>query len=648
MPLNDIGYYAAYPSQFIDTENFDEISLAQGTVELDSPVISAAGGLMSMTMLDPSVKPGGLFDVSYGSYSTAREFLRLDSGLIGNSGVRAFGSYSQTNGNNWHGPGHGDRQHVDFKIVKEWGENRIAWSGEWHNAVTPLYPQPTLAGFQQYGANGAPNNYDFNYAPGDTNFYRLYTGTFRLFYTSIPSRLKLADNLTLNVTPYWQYGYGNSPYGGALAQDGNYEGTALVGPLTIPHYAADGGTVNADPTLETPVAVLANFTDLQYRAGLVDKLTYRMGDNSIIVGSWEDYSDETDVQSYSALTPSGEIDGGLWADGRNGFVLLPDGQRYLAGQDHVITQTFEPFIADQLHLLNDRLSFEVGFKYAMVRRRGANGVPGPQDGIEIDNNEPLPRAAVSYRFDPENQIFANISTNFRTPSEQTFFNAYYDGQIYSAANANLKPEYSTSEDLGYRHAGPFLTASVSVFNFYFTNRQEVTVDASDIQKSINVGSQTTYGVDVEAGTRPWRHVSPYVSFEYLHSVEDNNFLFGTSYLQTAGKTSIRSPKVQAALGLTYDDGVFFGNVNVKYVDAQYSTFLDDEGIPAYTTANLGLGVRLPRYGLKAGPELKLNVINLTGQTYLASVASPTATATLSPTYYLAGGRAVVFSLTQAF
>ncbi|GBR29724.1 hypothetical protein AA11826_0523 [Komagataeibacter oboediens DSM 11826] len=44
MPLNDIAYYNGYPGQFADTENYQSVSLAQGTADLDSPVLNAAGG----------------------------------------------------------------------------------------------------------------------------------------------------------------------------------------------------------------------------------------------------------------------------------------------------------------------------------------------------------------------------------------------------------------------------------------------------------------------------------------------------------------------------------------------------------------------------------------------------------------------------
>ncbi len=646
MPLNDIGYYAAYPSQFIDSENIDEVSLAQGSADLDSPVISAAGGLMNISMLDPSLRPGGSVDASYGSFNTDRGFIRLDSGLIGESGLRGFLSYSRTDSDQWHGPGRVKRQHIDYKLVREWGDgNRMTLTGTYHDGITPSYMLPTLGDFRLYGKN---NTYDAAFSPGDTNFWRLNIGTFRILYMSAPSHLTLTDQLALNVTPYWQYGYGNSPYGTQLTEDGNYEGVAGPYTLSIPNYAATGG------------AVMANYQDLQYRAGLVTKITYTTGHNAIILGDWYDYSDETDTQSYTGISAAG-VPGDIWADTDAGLIPLPNGHLFLAGADHVITQTNELFIADVLHLLDDKMTLEFGFKEAIVARDGTNGLPGPQYHADINNAEPLPRFAWRYQLDPKSQIFASVSTNFRTPSEATFFTNYYGPIPYTLANTDLKPEYSISEELGYRYADTLITASATLFNYNFTNRQIATLSSSQrINESVNAGGQTSRGLDAELGARPWHYLSPYVSFEYLNATIDNDIPAGPDYLPTKGKTAVRSPRVQAGLGIAYDDGRIFGNLNVKYVDKQFSTFMNDESIPSYATVDVGVGYRLPKLGLKARPELKLNVVNIGDTTYLSGVADPTLAArdTLgrrgtvvagsAPSYYLSGGLAVLLTAKQAF
>ena len=656
MPLNDIGYYTAYPSQFIDSENIDEVSLAQGTADLDSPVIAEAGGLMKITMLDPSIHAGGSVDASYGSFNTSRGFIRLDSGLLSDSGVRAFISYSHTGSGQWRGDGRVKRQHVDFKVVKEWGEgNRIALSGEYHDGVTPTYFRPTLQSYEAYGAQAPQTNYANDFTPGGTNYWKDYVGTFRIFYTAMPTRLVLTDHLTLNATPYWQYGYGNNPYEDVYAdQNAVYQGAA--GPYTtrIPNFVADGGSV------------MANFQDLQYRAGIITKLTYTTGVNSIIIGDWYDYSNESDIQSTSGLSLTGEPDD-IWADRSGGLLRILSGpyagQALLSNSDDVVTQTNELFLADTLSLLNDRLSIEAGFKYAMVSRDGVNQVPGPQYHANINDSEPLPRFAAKYQIDKQDMVFVSASTDFRAPSEQTFFNQYYQGSLTYAANTKLKSEYAISEDVGYRYAGPLVTCSFSFFNYNFVNRQIPTLGGGGggVNQSVNAGGQTSRGIDVEAGLTPWHHLSPYASAEYLHAVIDNNIAVGSDYLPTAGKITVRSPRFQAALGLNYDDGRFFGSFDVKYVGSQYSTFMDDEEIPATAVADFGIGYRLPVMGHLPRPQVKLNFINLGGD-YLSGVANPANNAksvmgtrgsmippsSPLPTYFVASGLAVIFMAKQAF
>jgi hypothetical protein len=644
MPLNDIGYYTAYPAQFVDSENIEAVALAQGAADLDSPVISAAGGLIDITMKDPLLRAGGLLDLSYGSYHANREFLRLDSGLLGSSSVRAFISFSHTGADNWRGSGRDKRTHLDFKIVKEWNaDNRVSVVGTYHDGIATSYVMPTLAQFEQYGRSGA-DNYAGNFAQGGADYWPLYVGTFRLFYMSAPSYLGLGDGWRYDATPYWQYGYGNSPAGEVLSATGNYNGTA--GPYTV--AVPGSGVVEAD------------YLDEQYRAGLVQKLTYAAGHNSLELGYWYDYDDEVDSEPFAAVSAAG-LPGDNWQDTQRGLIRLPNGTLLEQGHDHVETQVNMLFVGDTLSLLDGKLRLEAGFKEAMVRRDGTNELPGPQYKALVNSAEPLPRLAARYQVDGANQVFANVTTNFRSPSEATLFDAYYQGALYAAANTNLKPEYSIAEELGYRYQGGMVTAAATFFNYNFTNRQIATlVGANFINESINAGGQTSRGVDVEAGMRPWHGLSPYVSGEYLNATIDDDIRAGNDYVPTAGKTAVRSPRLQGAVGLTYDDGRFFATASVKYVGYQYATFTNDEKIPAHAQGDLAIGYRLPKIGRSARPEVKLNLINITDTNFLSGVADPTLNALpvvgrfgtvisgAAPTYYVAGGFAAIVSLKQVF
>ena len=651
MPLNDAAYYDSYPSQFADTENIDQISLAQGSADLDAPVVNAAGGLLSLTLRDPTATPGGFADASYGSYHTNREFIRLDTGTLGASGIRGYVSYSHAAADNAGGSGRDLRQHVDLKLVRDWGEdNHVSFLLTWHDATTTSYPEPDLADWHAYGRS---NTYDGTFSPGDANYWRLYQQPYRLVYAAMPSRFTLASDLHLSVTPYAQYGYGNSPGGGLLSTSGLFEGTQPVpGSIDLP------GAVNGS------AAVLADYTGLTWRSGVVPELHWDAGRQHFTFGAWYEYVDEHDTQPFSALSADG-TPSDSWAERPGSTVMLADGRQLLASDTHMISQIEAVFASDRIELAGDRLTLDLGFKEAMLSRQGWNALPGAQYASGFNVAEPLPRASLRWRIDAENQIFANVTTNFRAPAQSGLF-ATYDpssGAVTSAANTNLRPEYSIAEEFGYRYAGSRLVGSVTAFNYDFTNRQVTTVldlNGALIGGTVNAGGQTSRGVDAEIGLRPWHHWSPYLSGEYLYATIDNDIASGGDLLPTAGKIAVRSPRFQGAVGLTYDDGTLFGVASVKYVSSQYATFTDDERIPDHTQADMTLGVRLPTIGRAKHPELRLNLVNVTDSAFLSGVANPTGNAhdtlgrygTLiagsAPSYFIGGGFAALFTASTGF
>ena len=87
-----------------------------------------------------------------------------------------------------------------------------------------------------------------------------------------------------------------------------------------------------------------------------------------------------------------------------------------------------------------------------------------------------------------------------------------------------------------------------------------------------------------------------MSGEYLHATIDNDLVVDGDLLPTAGHVAVRSPAWQGALGLTFDDGTWFGTIAIKYVGPQYASFTDDEKIADHSQGDVTLGVRLPGLG----------------------------------------------------
>jgi len=645
-PQNDIGYYYAYPSQFADAENLRQITLAQGAGDIDSPVVGGAGGLLSLALDNPRAEPGGLVDLSVGSYDQRRAFVRVDSGTIGSTGLKAFLSYSNARADNWRGAGYDFRQHVDAKLLNEWGDgNRASISVSFNDANTSSYPSPTLADWQ---AEGRGFNYDKHYSDGDTNYWRLYRSPFRNIYVSAPVHVRLGEGLDLDSTTYLQWGYGNSPYGTQLGSEGNFLGTEALAPIALP-----GG-------VDGVATVLGNFTGDQFRGGNVSKLTVQAGAHRITAGLWFDYGTDRVLQTYTPINADGRpIDQWGYQDKA---IRTADGRLLAYENERTITVTKSFFVADSI-TLTPRLSVDIGFKGVDVLHNGRNYLPGPQSGVRLDSFAALPRAAVHYRIDDRQQLFANVSTSFRAPDEYTLYNVYDAGEVAGQGTNALKNEYSVSEEIGYRYIGPNLSASLTAFHYQFRNRQLATVidnGGALINSSINAGGQTSYGVDGEIDYRPAKGVSIYVSGEYLHARIDDDLTVGGDYLPTKGKRAVSSPDFQVGVGGTYDDSLLFGSFALKYVGRQYASFVNDESIKGYATLDLSIGVHLAALIDAKRTDLRLNVMNATDPHVLSGVEAistnaqdvtgrgGTVIAGSPPAYYIGSGRAVMATLSRAF
>lgn len=646
-PQNDIGYYYAYPSQFADPGNIRQIALAQGSVDLDSPTVAGAGGLLSLTLDDPKATTQVRGDLSLGSHALRRMFVRVDTGTLGDSGVKAFLSYSHTQADNWRGPGYDLRQHVDAKLLREWGQgNRASLALSYNDANSSSYPSPTLLEWQ---AQGRGFNFDPRYTPGSSSYWRLYRAPFRNLYASAPVHVSLSDRLTLDTTSYLQFGYGNSPYGTQLATTGNFLGNEeLTAPIALPN-AVDG-----------VATVLGNYTGDQRRLGQVVKLTRMAGIHRITAGLWFDYGIDRVTQTYTAVGPDGQP-ADRWGY-RSRAIRTADGRLLAYENQRTITVIKSLFVADSI-ALTPQLTVDLGIKGINMLRSGRNYLPGPQQAVRRESNIALPRAAVRYAIDDRQQIFANITTNFRTPNEFTLYDSYIGGQVTTRGTDTLKNEYSVSQELGYRFIGSRLSASVTGFHYRFRNRQLATVvdnGGALVNSTLNAGGQSSYGVDAEIDYRPVAGLSLYASGEYLRARISDDLPVGNDLLPTRGKRAVSSPTWQFGAGGIYDDGRLFGSIAGKYVGRQYATFVNDESIPGYATLDLSIGVHLADWLDGKRTDLRLNAINVTDPHVLAGVQAVTTNARdvvgrggtvitgNAPAYYIAGGAAVVATLSRSF
>lgn len=647
-PVADPVNYQPYTNTLADTENLGSVSVSQGSPDIAAPLYNAVGGQVAVELIDPAHKAGGYIDLTGGTKSANKEFIRLNSGDIGNSGIRAFASFSYTSGNNWRGPGDLNRQHIDVKLVKDWGDgNNARVIFAYNHTQYTSYLNPTQ---EQWSQLGRSYNLDGSYKPGDANYYKLNDTINNAVMLITPVTLNLGGGVHLHTTPYLLSFYGPSTYGQNISQNGSAFGTGAAGPLNQP-YATNGvlTTQAVDPYI-------------QKTAGLSSSVDWKWRNNTLSLGYWYAYTNHDERASFATVDFDGNV-----SNSRGRYAIRTETGALLTPYNiNFKQQSNVPFLADKLDLMDGRLSLTGGFKAAMVQRLASNLVPGAQAYNDRNYFEPLPQLSASYKLTAHDQIYVDGTTAFHAPGSVEAYVQIFDPSSMHAVEqpGNLKPEYSIGEEIGYRHTG-FINFSAAFFNYNLTHHQ-VTSSAyvagtNDlISEPLDTGGETARGVQAELGLGHWRHFSPYVPGQYLHATIDNNFNAGSDYLHTAGKTEVQSPEFSGAAGLSYDDGHLFGNFDLRYIGKQYSTFMNDQSIPDYIVSDVSLGYRFSSLGRPKHPQIQLNLINIGDNNYLSGVAGisgnaratkgvfGTTVAASAPAYYVGGGFGALVSVSSGF
>lgn len=324
--LNDSGNYAIYSNQQIDPELIEQVNVNLGTTDVDSPTASAVGGTVNLRTKRPDRDFGVMMSLSAGQFDFMRGFVKVETGDLNESGLRAFVSASRTtNDNPFNNYGKINKQQYNFRVYQPLsGDDFISLAGHYNQNRNNFFGSLPLRldGNRVVGSaasNRFPNNADerkYNIAfpctvaPGvngvantastcGTEFDRRYnpsnTGNLRL-----SSRFSLSDNLVLTVDPSYQYVKANGG-GTSTAQEGLRDinpagGTANVAACrTTPTSATNtcvagylggsaffGRDINGDGDALDAVTVLSPSQTQTHRIGVIAGLRWEMNDTNTV------------------------------------------------------------------------------------------------------------------------------------------------------------------------------------------------------------------------------------------------------------------------------------------------------------------------------------------------------------------------------
>lgn len=579
---------AAYMAENVDSENLDSVSILPGSSPIDLPATSAAAGVMQETTHDAQHKHGGMMDFSYGTNNLSREFIRLESGDIGKTGLRSYISFSNTHARSWMGAGINERRHLDFGIRKDWQNGSFAkLFMSWNSEDFTIDRFPTAAQFYNYKHTGQGYGRKAGFDAAGNDYWKNNIDHWNQIFLTSPMHFVLTRKLSFDLRPYYNIGKG---------WDGSSSGFAAVGNTTTNY-------------LGTPIAAGTPLTgyylqNYARQVGATAILGYDIDShNHFEVGYW--YQNQNYLQHFPVSITN--ADGSNPSPNALGSQIYSGGKRSFSG-NRTGFEIHSLFLEETAKYLKNKLILNAGFKYVMSNMWYDRYPANSQVGQNL--TAPLPHFSASYIINDHHQVYVNAEGDFRQPSPSGIANSSITGTL-------PKNQYSIKEELGYRYHDNYIVADLALFNYNITNRLLTTYIGNGQSGVVNAGNQTARGFDVMLSAQPLYGFSPYVSFEYLNARMDSNLaaqdVYGVmSYMPTKGTQAPQSPHVLANFGLTYTNKGFFANGTVHYTGPQSVTLAGDQRIPGYVTDTLSLGYHFKPFYYAKSPTIRLNFTNLTG------------------------------------
>lgn len=625
VPLGDMSYRnynGLHIQRAIASENIGRVEVSQGTGSLGTASSSNLGGTVRFYSIDPSNKLSSAFDQTFGSYGNSRTFARFDSGLISGTGTKFAISALNQESNKWKGPGEQLQRKINFKLLSDISDN-AKFSGfiNYSDSKQDDYQDLSWSSIKRLG-----------YKLDQTRNWALVNQIAAAIDTSGPDG---GDNGNL-VAPIGNYtNVQDTFYGGSgLREDWLLGGTLsyaindkLDTKTTIYHHSQDGtgtwwlpvaGGWGGPSQPGQNVALRQLGFDIN-RSGFLTALNYDVGDHKINTGLW--YENNKFQNTRRFFNDNGTADS----------LDPPKGGWYAQHWNRKFDTDTVQFHIQDTFKASENLTINAGFKSLYVKTEVRDNDPnsiwggGPQrhgyniNGSLTAHDNFLPQIGAVLKIDSRNEIFADASQSLA---------AYRAVALGGTTPFNrrtipngLKPEESTTYELGWRHRGSNFETSLTAYHIDFSNRllnpTAGNAIAGNVGPVINVGKVETNGVEGLFVWEPISHVKWINSVAYNNSEYKDNVNTDDGTFYTKNQNVVDAPKKLFASKLAYDDGNLHGYLGANSSSRRYYTYTNDNSIPGYTLLNLGGGYRWKNVGLAEEINLHFSVFNFLDRKYYA-------------------------------
>lgn len=663
VPLGDSAYnnYNGLSiNRALISENLGMVELAQGIGNLSTPSTSNLGGAIAYFSNAPLKQLGGRVVQTFGSDGNRRSFGRFDIGEYNGFSMYVSGMHARSDlWNDQSAYNDSITRQFNTKAVYETEALRLTgfadasrttqanyfylskdgmarglgwdWGGyapDWNKAVAKAYCNKNTFNAARCDSSGPDTDADGAFTAGQI------LRNDDLYYLS--GEFFASDTLTLRALAYRHEDAGEG------------------------HNWNSGAWSNKGTAQELPIIFRNTLYSIDRRGGTLG-MEWEAGAHRIQMGGWYEENTSSASRYQSAV------------DGPRDFSGLAKGQPdvgVFAQETEWKTRQF--YLQDTVHLLDDRLRLEAGFK-AMNAQSNARALPGiAKTPISPTSNNQfatgnlrardsfLPSAGAYFQLDAQQEVFASYAENIAMFQGGFKLGPQAVSQATWNSQGTLKPEQSRTFELGYRWIGERTQLSLAGYDVRFDNRL-LQYNPCDSRQPVgpecgnrfyNVGSVNSRGAEL---TVLW---TPTAQLSWYNSASFNDSTYGSDYMQngvvvpTKGKTQTDTPKTLLSSELKWRNGPWSAELRGKYTGKRYYTYTNDQGFGGFTVFDAGAAYDFGQLGFVQKLKLSLNVTNLGDKRYASnldsSVFAPTDAAGKLYVFHASAPRQAFISLDARF
>ena len=556
----------------------------------------AFGGAISMTTAAPTTDFEGEASLSYGSYNTNKQAVRISSGLMG-SGWMIDGRLSHIGSD-----GYIERGATDLKSYMLQGAHYgdkttiklISFGGKAKTNLT--YTGVTKEEMALYGRRyHTEGQYETSHGPHvladgtHVDYYDDQTDNYLQINNQLIISHQFNDQWAINTTGFYTYGYGYYK---------QYKDARTL--LEYGNLGVTDSSIEADLIRSK---IMRNHT-----AGVNLTTSYKAENISLLFGgAW----------SYYTCPHWGELD---WVDG------LQNNQIGGRWYDNDVEKHDANIFTKVAWQPTEGLNLYADLQYRMVDYK-AWGVNDNFDWntmqmqpINVDKQYHFlnPHIGLSYEFDNRNSIFISAAIAQKEPTRSDFTDRY----MFADDDTQPSPEMLIDYEAGYNYSSKRFSLGLNLYYMQYKDQLIPTgmVNDSSDALNVNVPDSYRYGVEVSAAWEitKWLTAGGNATWSrnrirnYVDLLADS-----PTYGENLGDMTIAySPNIIASAYLDMHHRGFEATLRTQHVGKQYFTNNEIEALTldAYTVTNLELGYTLPTHSEKK-VRLGLNIYNLFNQEY---------------------------------